>query len=90
MRFEASVIIDQPRSVIWQYLSTPSNAPDYWVSIESFDATSPLPMREGTTMAGKMRRGRYVADMKQVTTRAVEDEVIEWKDLSDSLHRMES
>ncbi len=57
MRVEASVVIDRPRGVVWQYLTTPSNTSDYWVSIESYEATSPLPLRAGSTMAGRMRHG---------------------------------
>ena len=30
MRVEASVVIDRPRGVVWQYLTTPSNTPAYW------------------------------------------------------------
>ena len=90
MRYEASVLIDRPRAVVWQYLASPSNTPDFWVSIDAYDATSPLPLAEGTTMAGKMRRGPLVSDMKQVATRVVQDEVIEWKDLTDRLNRVES
>ncbi|MGB9375585.1 MAG: SRPBCC family protein [Jiangellales bacterium] len=85
MRVEASVVIHRPRAEVWQYLTTPGNAPDYWVSMESYEATSPLPLREGSTMAGKMRHGPTRVDLNQVVTRSVEDHVLEWTDMNEHL-----
>ena len=90
MRVEASVVIDRPRAAVWQYLTTPSNTADYWVSMESYEATSPLPLREGSTMAGRMRHGLTRVDLKQVVTRPVEDEVLEWEDVHDHLPTVQS
>lgn len=90
MRVEASVVIDRPRGVVWQYLTTPSNTSDYWVSIESYEATSPLPLREGSTMAGRMRHGLTRVDLKQVVTQSIEDEVLEWEDHNDHLPTVQS
>lgn len=90
MRVEASVVIDRPRGVVWQYLMTPGNTPDYWVSIESYEATSPLPLREGSTMAGRMRHGLTRVDLKQVVTQSIEDEVLEWEDRNDHLPTVQS
>ncbi len=90
MRVEASVVIDRPRGVVWQYLTTPSNTSDYWVSIESYEATSPLPLREGSTMAGRMRHGLARVDLTQVVTQSIEDEVLEWEDRNDHLPTVQS
>ena len=90
MRVEASVVIDRPRAAVWQYLTTPSNTAEYWVSMESYEATSPLPLREGSTMAGRMRHGLTRVDLKQVVTRSVEDEVLEWEDVNDHLPTVQS
>ena len=90
MRVEASVVIDRPRRVVWQYLTTPSNTSDYWVSIESYEATSPLPLREGSTMSGRMRHGLTRVDLKQVVTQSIEDEVLEWEDRNDHLPTVQS
>jgi uncharacterized protein YndB with AHSA1/START domain len=90
MRVEASVLIDRPRGVVWHYLTTPSNTPDYWVSIESYEATSPLPLREGSTMAGRMRHGPTRVDLKQVVTQSIEDEILEWEDRNDHLPTVQS
>ena len=83
MRVEASVVIDRPRAEVWQYLTTPGNAPEYWVSMESYEATSPLPLSEGSTMAGRMRHGLTRVELNQVVTRSVEAEVFEWKDVNE-------
>ena len=90
MRVEASVVIDRPRGVVWQYLTMPSNTADYWVSMESYGATSPLPLREGSTMAGRMRHGLTRVDLKQVVTQSIEDEVLEWEDRNDHLPTVQS
>lgn len=90
MRVEASVVIDRPRAEVWRYLVTPANAPMYWVSITSYQATSPLPLREGSTMAGRMRHGPTRVELNQVVTRAVEHEVLEWSDLNEHLPTVQS
>lgn len=90
MRIEASVVIDLPRATVWEYLATPDNTPDYWVSVESYKATSPLPLREGSTMVGRMRHGPMRVALNQVVTRSVEGEVLEWKDVNEHLPTMQS
>jgi uncharacterized protein YndB with AHSA1/START domain len=90
MRIEASVVIDQPRGVVWEYLATPDNTSEYWVSMESYNPTSPLPLSEGSTMAGRMRHGLTRIDVNQVVTRSVEGEVLEWKDVNEHLPTVQS
>lgn len=90
MRVEASVVIDRPRGEVFEYLATPSNTSHYFAHIVAYDATSPLPLREGTTMAGKWRSGLLRYDMNQVITKAVAHEVIEWTDLNEHLPTVQS
>lgn len=90
MRVEASVVIGRPRSEIWQYLAMPSNTTAYFSHMVSYEATSPLPLQEGSTMAGAMRHGPLRATLNQVVTRVVEGEVLEWKDLNKDLPTVQS
>jgi uncharacterized protein YndB with AHSA1/START domain len=90
MRIEASVVIDRPREEVWEYLATPSNAPEYFSHMVSYEATSPLPLREGSTMAGKMQHGPIRARLDQVVTRVVENELLEWKDANPHIPNVQS
>ncbi len=78
MNIVDSIVIHQPRSRVWQYLTDPSNTAVYWPGMIEYEATSPAPYGVGTTMAGKTRFAGVTVELQHVITSFTDLELSEW------------